>query len=111
MNLSQILIRPVLTEKSVHQEVNGKYTFEVHHDASKVDIKNALKALYGVHVDAVNVTHILAKNRLGKGRKSMEKRSAARRAIVTLKKGEKLDLNKAKKTETKKAKTASATGA
>ena len=67
MNLSQILIRPVLTEKSVHQEVNGKYTFEVHHDASKVDIKNALKALYGVHVDAVNVTHILAKNRLGRG--------------------------------------------
>ena len=94
MNLSQILIRPVLTEKSVHQEVNGKYTFEVHHDASKVDIKNALKALYGVHVDAVNMTHVPSKYRTGKGRKLMEKRSAARRAIITLKKGEKLDINR-----------------
>ena len=104
MNLAQILIRPVLTEKSVHQETVGKYTFEVHQDANKVDIKNALKALYGVHVDAVNISHSLAKYRLGKGRKPMEKRSFARRAIVTLKKGEKLDITKAKKTETKKAK-------
>ncbi len=98
----------MLTEKSVHQEAAGKYTFVVHRDANKVDIKNALRTLYGVHVEDVNICHIVAKYRLGKGRRLMQKRSFARRAIVTLKKGEKLDINKAKKTETKKAKTLTA---
>ncbi len=95
----------MLTEKSVHQEAVGKYTFTVHQDAGKIDIKNALRTLYGVHAESVNITHVVAKYRLGKGRKLMEKRSFARRAIVTLKKGEKLDLNKAKKIEVKKEKT------
>lgn len=111
MNLSQILIRPVLTEKSVHQETAGKYTFMVHQDATKVDVKNALRALYGVQVEKVNILHGLPKFRMGKGRKPMEKRSFTRRAIVTLKAGEKLELTKTKSASTKKSTKKAATAA
>lgn len=96
MNLSQILIQPVLTEKSVNQENTGKYTFSVNQNATKVDVKNAIRELYGVNVVKVNMLYGLPKFRMGKGRKPMEKRETTRRAIITLKKGEKIEVNKAK---------------
>lgn len=102
MNLSQILVRPVLTEKSVHQESTGKYTFVVHQDATKIDVKNALRALYGVQVKSVNILHGLPKFRMGRSRMLMEKREKTRRAIVTLKAGEKLEITKPGKTATAK---------
>lgn len=108
MNLSQILLRPAMTEKSVHQEVNNKYSFWIHQAATKVDVKFALKALYGVTVTNVNMVNTAPKYRIGRSRKPMEKRKAGRRAIVTLKQGEKLDITKLKSTKTAKAKTASA---
>ena len=100
MNLSQILVRPVLTEKSVHQETAGKYTFVVHQDATKIDVKNALRALYGVQVKSVNILHGLPKFRMGRSRMLMEKKEKTRRAIVTLKAGEKLEVTKPGKTAT-----------
>lgn len=103
MNLSQILVRPVLTEKSVHQETAGKYTFVVNQDATKIEVKNALRALYGVTVEKVNILHGLPKYRMGKGRMPMQKKPSTRRAIVTLKAGEKLELNKTAKTTSKKS--------
>ncbi|MFA6024175.1 MAG: 50S ribosomal protein L23 [Candidatus Gracilibacteria bacterium] len=103
MNLSQTLIRPVLTEKSTHQETAGKYTFMVHDDATKVDIKNALRTLYGVQVEKVNILHGLPKYRMGKSRKPMEKRASVKRAIITLKAGEKLEISKHSTTSTKKS--------
>lgn len=106
MNLSQIIIRPVLTEKSASQEVANKMTFVVHADATKVDVKNAIKTLYGVSVAKVNVLPTLPKYRIGKGRMPLEKRQRSRRAIVTLKAGEKLDITKSK-TATSKSKAAS----
>jgi len=106
MNLSQILIRPVLTEKSVRQEAISKFTFEVHDSATKVDVKNALHSLYGVGVARVNILHTLPKYRLGKGKHPLEKRQGMRRAIVTLKPGEKLDFGKAKPTKAKTSKSA-----
>lgn len=109
MNIAQILIRPVLTEKSVSQEPQNKFTFEVHDGATKVDVKNALLSLYGVEVSKVNILHTLPKYRLGRGRHPLEKRQGTRRAIVTLKEGEKLDLGKEKTTKATKAKTATAT--
>lgn len=107
MNIAQILIKPVMTEKSVSQEVKNKYSFIVHHDATKVDVKNAMMELYGVKVDRVNMLRGLPKFRLGKGRKPMQKRATTRRAIVTLKAGEKLDLAKTAKTSKSKAAAAS----
>ncbi len=107
MNLAQILLKPVMTEKTVSQEVQNKYSFIVHEDATKVDVKNAMMELYGVKVAKVNILHGLPKFRLGKGRKPMQKRAANRRAIITLKAGEKLDLAKTTKTSKSKAAAAS----
>lgn len=94
MNISQIIVRPVLTEKSVRGTGVGKYTFEVHEDATKIDVKNALESLYGAKVTKVNIAKRVAKHRFGRKRNLVEKRHQSRRAIVTLKKGEKLDIGK-----------------
>jgi large subunit ribosomal protein L23 len=109
MNIAQTLIRPVMTEKSVSQEARNKYTFVVHDDATKVDVKNALLSLYGVEVAKVNILHTLPKYRLGKGKHSIEKRQGNRKAIVTLKEGSKLDLSKDKPSKSTKAKAPTAT--
>ncbi len=96
MNISQILVRPVLTEKSTHGQTMNKYSFEIHDSATKVDVKNALMTLYGATVEKVNILHVLPKYRVGRKRNLMQKRSASRRAIVTLKAGSKLELSRTK---------------
>lgn len=102
MNLSQVIVRPVLTEKSVQGATSGKYTFEVHENATKIDVKMALEQLYGVRAMKVNVLKGLPKYRLGRRRQLLQKRSMTRRAIVTLKSGEKLDLTKLKTAKSEK---------
>jgi large subunit ribosomal protein L23 len=70
MDLYHIVIRPVVTEKSTHQagsgsgERGGAYSFEVHPDANKAQIKDAVQKLYGVKVLSVRTS-----NRLGKLRR------------------------------------------
>lgn len=97
MNLSSVIVSPVLTEKSVQGQSMNKYALLVEANATKIDVKTALWQLYGVHAEKVNINKRLAKYRLGKNRNPMLKRHEMRKAIVTLKKGEKLDLSKAKK--------------
>ncbi|MBT4384792.1 50S ribosomal protein L23 [Candidatus Peregrinibacteria bacterium] len=99
MNLSQVIVKPVLTEKSVQGSTVGKYSFVVHEDATKVDVKNAIQSAYGVKVAKINMLKGLPKFRWGRNRRPMQKRKATRRAIVTLKQGEKLDLTKLKPTK------------
>lgn len=96
MNISQVIRKPVLTEKTVRGETMGKYTFEVDPDATKVDIKIALHQLYGVNVEKVNIIKGLPKFRIGKTRQAMQKRDTTRKAVITLKTGEKLDITKLK---------------
>ena len=96
MNLSQVLVKPVLTEKTVQGTANGKYTLLIHENATKVDVKQALQSLYEANVDKVNIVKSQAKFKLGRGRRPVQKRGEARRAIVTMKKGVKLDLSKPK---------------
>ncbi|MBI4127163.1 50S ribosomal protein L23 [Candidatus Peregrinibacteria bacterium] len=97
MNIAQIIIRPILTEKSVRSEAMNKYSFFVSKDATKVDVKIALATLYGVKPTKVNITKGYAKHKLGKNRKPVQKKAEMRKAIVTLKKGDKLNIGKAKK--------------
>lgn len=49
-----IIIRPIITEKSYGNMENGKYTFEVKIDATKIEIKNAVEELFTVRVKKVN---------------------------------------------------------
>jgi large subunit ribosomal protein L23 len=89
--LHQILIRPLLTEKSVRQTQAKKYMFEVAMDASKIEIAQAVEELFSkekVKVDSVNTLHMRGKTRrmnLRRGRRpSVGTSPAWKKAIVTL---------------------------
>jgi len=90
VNLGTI-IKPVVTEKSSAQYANEKvYTFQVARDASKPAIRQALQSMFGVTVTDVRTINVRVKERrpggLGRGRSG--RRSAWKKAIVTLKDGD-----------------------
>lgn len=89
-------ITPHITEKSTQLEELGKYIVTVPKDATKVDIKNTIKHAYGVEVEKINTIRTTKKTRLiGRGR-IMTKRPSEKKVIITIKKGQKLDLIKIK---------------
>lgn len=77
-----IIIKPVITEKSMDNLQAGKYTFKVAKDATKPEIKKAVEKLFGVEVDKVTTMNIKGKmKRVGR----FEGRTASwKKAIVTL---------------------------
>ena len=80
-----ILIAPVVSEKSYGLLDEGKYTFIVDPRANKTEIKIAVERVFGVKVDSVNTL-----NRPGKTRRTrfgLGKRKDTKRAIVTLREG------------------------
>jgi large subunit ribosomal protein L23 len=89
----QILIRPILTEKSVAQTGRRKYTFEVAKVATKVEIRHAVERLFsGTRVAAVNTITLHGKGRrLGgyrrRAARTEGRTSAWKKAIVTLSEG------------------------
>jgi large subunit ribosomal protein L23 len=83
-SLYSLIKRFVVTNKSTDGEIRGVYTCLVDDSATKIDIKNAFKTLYGVDVAKVNVLHTRPKvHNTRKG--IVEKRGIERKAIVTLK--------------------------
>jgi len=86
-----ILIQPLLTEKiTALREATNTVGFIVHPNANRVQIKRAVETLLKVKVDRVNVMNVRGKiKRLGR---FSGKRSDWKKAFVTLKKGEKLEL-------------------
>lgn len=77
-----IIIKPVITERSMDELQNGKYTFKVAKNANKIEIKKAVEALFGVEVAKVNTLNVNGKaKRVGRfeGRTSDWKK-----AVVTL---------------------------
>lgn len=86
-----VLVAPIVTEKTV--ATPGKYTFQVHGDASKKDVAVAVKSFYGVEVEGVNMIRLPAKTRMvGRGR-TINKRASYKKAVVTLKDGATLNFN------------------
>jgi large subunit ribosomal protein L23 len=61
MDHSQVIIRPVVSEKSYALATVGKYTFRVHPDAHKTQIKQAVEALFGVGVQDVRTSSVPSK--------------------------------------------------
>ena len=88
-----VVIRPLLTEKSVANGEKNKYSFEVDKSANKVEVRQAIEAMYpGVKVSAVNTLNVHGKVRRisGFGKKvgrRFGKTAAWKKAIVTLKEG------------------------
>lgn len=86
----RILIRPIVTEKSMMLSKVGQYVFEVAPGSNKIEIKKAVKAVYGVDPTDVAVMRILGKPT--RGRRGRGRRKTWRKAIVTLKKGQSIEL-------------------
>lgn len=90
MTPQQIIIRPILTEKSNGLEAeNNQYTFEVHRQANKIEIGKAIEIVFGVRVDKVRTMVRRGDLRrvgrfTGKGRQS-------KKAIVSLHPGDSID--------------------
>lgn len=86
-----VLVQPLLTEKITGlRERTNTVGFIVHRDANRVQIKQAVEALLKVKVEKVNVLNVLGKvKRLGR---FSGRRSDWKKAFVTLKKGEKLEM-------------------
>ena len=90
--LHRTIVRPVVTEKtSAAYQARGEYVFQVANDATKPAIRQAIERLFGV-----KVTGVWTMNQRGKPRKNMGKTSGLRpswkKAIVTLKAGDKIDI-------------------
>ncbi len=89
-NPRDVLLKPVISEKSYGLLDEGKYTFIVAPDANKSQIRQAVEAVFGVKVAGVNTA-----NRQGKRRRTRHgwgKRPDTKRAIVSLAEGERIDI-------------------
>jgi large subunit ribosomal protein L23 len=104
MQIYSTIIEPITTEKSTMLSDKGKYAFKISGAATKVDVKKAIKALYDVEVEKVNIINIRPKTRLLRGRRVLTKRRLAKKAIVTLKGGKTIDITKFKESKPKKKK-------
>lgn len=64
MDLEEVLIEPVVTEKSVmDQELNNQYTFVVHPDANKIEVRQAVEDQFDVDVENVTTQNVKGKSR------------------------------------------------
>ena len=90
MNKFDVLIRPIITEKTTLLMQENKYTFQVPMNANKVEIRKAVESIFNVKVEKVATIRVLGKTkRMGR---TMGKRSDYKKAIVTLKAGETIEL-------------------
>jgi len=92
MNIN-ILVRPILTEKSYAQAKNQNvYTFEVNSGANKKQIEKAVETKFDVEVTKVRVVNRLGKKKTFGAKRTMGKRSNTKKSFVTLKSGQKIDI-------------------
>ncbi|HAK11986.1 MAG: 50S ribosomal protein L23 [Chitinophagaceae bacterium] len=95
MKQSEILIKPILTEKAnAQQESLRKYAFKVARKANKLEIKKAVEDFYGVSVVDVNTSVVPGKNKTRYTKAGFLKgqKPAYKKALVTVAEGETIDL-------------------
>ena len=98
VDVINILIRPIFTEKMSRLEEERKYSFQVIPHANKLEIKKAVELKFGVNVEKVSTSNRIGKKKNmtvrsgGRTIRTNGKRSNWKKAIVTLKDGEKIDL-------------------
>jgi large subunit ribosomal protein L23 len=91
MDLTNVIIKPLVTEKSSHQSATrNAYAFQVHVDANKPQIKQAVEKLYSVKV--ADVRTMSRKGKPRRTRTGMSKTSDWKRAIVVLDEGSRIEL-------------------
>ncbi len=85
-----VIRKPIITEKTTMASENGAVVFEVAIDAAKPQIKDAVEALFGVKVKAVNTT--ITKGKTKRFRGTMGRRKDVKKAYVTLVEGNTIDV-------------------
>ncbi len=85
-----VILAPVITEKSTQGSEHNQVTFRVAKDATKPEVKAAVEALFGVKVKAVNTLNQKGKVKRFRGR--LGKRNDVKKAIVTLEEGQMIDV-------------------
>lgn len=91
MESTQVLLRPLISEKSTGlKEVGNQVAFFVHADANKIEIQKAVENVFGVKVSAVNVINYRPRTRKKFGR-VVGKISGYKKAYVSLAPGDKID--------------------
>ena len=82
MNNHDIIIKPIVSEKSMDQLADRKYTFKVAMNANKIEIKKAVEEVFGVKVEKITTARVLGKvKRMGA---TSGKRADWKKAVVTL---------------------------
>ena len=94
MEARDVIIAPLITEKSMAGTLIQQYGFEVHPRATKTQIRQAVESIFKVNVVRVNTVNIAGKlkNFARRGRRTSGKQSDWKKAIVTLKPGQKIEL-------------------
>ena len=86
----EIIIKPVVTEKSVDLMQENKYCFRVAKDANKIEIKNAIEDIFKVTVINVNTVNVHGKmKRMGR---TQGKTASWKKAVVTLREGDSIEV-------------------
>jgi large subunit ribosomal protein L23 len=87
---NEILLAPVVSEKSYSLIGEGKYVFRIHPDAHRTQVRQAVEELFGVHVERVNVLKVQAKPK----RRGMSKgiKPGWKKAIVQLREGDTIEI-------------------
>jgi len=88
----QVILRPVVSEKSYGLLDESVYTFVVDPDANKIEIRQAVEAIFSVRVAKVNTLNRRGKRKRNRRQFTFGKRSDTKRAIVTLVEGDHIDL-------------------
>jgi len=87
---SEVLIRPVVSEKSYEQIARNQYTFRVHQDAHKLQVRQAVEELFDVKVERVNILKVQSKPK----RRGMIRgtKPGWKKAVVHLRQGDKIEI-------------------
>jgi large subunit ribosomal protein L23 len=87
---NQVLLAPVVTEKSYELIESRKYSFRVHPDAHKTQVRQAVEELFDVHVESVNILKVQAKPKQRNFRRG--KKPGWKKAIVQIRQGESIEI-------------------
>jgi large subunit ribosomal protein L23 len=89
---SQVLLKPVVSEKSYRLMEDGVYIFVVAPDATRIEVRRAVESAFGVRVTNVNTLNRKGKVSRNRRTNTVGKRPDTKRAIVTLTGGDRIDL-------------------
>ena len=89
-NLLDTILSPNVTEKATALSEHNKIVFKVHSGATKNNIKKSIEKIFKVNVTKVNTIKVKGKTKMIRNKKS--KKSSYKKAIITLKKGQSIDL-------------------